>query len=71
MTDDDFDPIIYLPPDQLKPLQARKSQFMATALSTLAGNIPVYIDNTVPTDEVRFVQDGKIVGRIVDIGKAK
>jgi hypothetical protein len=71
VTDEDFDPIIYLPPEQLKPMQARKNQLMATSLSMLAGNIPVYIDNTVPADEVRFVQDGRIVGRIVDIGKAK
>ena len=27
-------------------------------------NLPVIFDSSVPTDEMRFMQDGKIVGRI-------
>ena len=65
MTDEDDERHIYLSPEQRKIAQGEKNRLMSAALSKLVG-MPVHVDDTVPPGELRFVQDRKIVGRIVN-----
>jgi len=65
-TDDEDERSIYLSPEQRRVAQAEKNRLMSAALSKLAG-VPVHISEAVPPNEVRFVQDGKTVGKIVDV----
>jgi hypothetical protein len=64
MSEDD-ERYIYLSPEQRKIAQGEKNRLMSAALTKLVG-MPVHVDDTVPTGELRFVKDGKIVGRIVN-----